>query len=139
LAFRAQGVLVYGLKEGKEYWVVGKKSASIKGFLLVWERSRPPRLKMVERIKNRSLDELDELMVEFTRDYSGRAGGEGEGVSAEGAGVRSSRTGEVANWRKRDIREFCRAANNRAREGAVWSAASTGSGSVFVPSAASSG
>jgi hypothetical protein len=138
-AFRAQGVLVYGLEEGKEYWVVGKKSASMKGFLPVWERSRPPRLKMVERIKNRSLDELDELMVEFTRDYSGRAGGEGEGVSAEGAGVRSSRTGEVANRRKRDIREFCRAANNRAREGAVRSAASTGSGSVFVPSAASSG
>jgi hypothetical protein len=80
---------------------------------------RPPRLKIVERIKNRSLNELDELIVKFTRDYSGRAGREGEGVSVEGAGVRSSRTGEVANQRKRDIKEFFRAANNRAKEGAV--------------------
>lgn len=67
-ACRDQGLRIYGLEETEDYWVVGKKSAGLKGFLPVWERTQPPRLEMVERIREKSLDELEDLMSEFSRD-----------------------------------------------------------------------
>jgi hypothetical protein len=38
-ACRDQGVKMYGQDETEEYWVVGKRSAGLKGFLPVWERT----------------------------------------------------------------------------------------------------
>jgi hypothetical protein len=55
------------------------------------------KLKIVKQIKNKSLNKLDKLIVKFTCNYSSRAGREGEGVSVEEAGVKSSKTGKVAN------------------------------------------
>lgn len=70
-ACRAQGVKIYVQEEAEEYWVVGKKSAGLKGFEPMWERTRPARLKMLEQIKGKSLDELEDLMGEFSRDAAG--------------------------------------------------------------------
>lgn len=61
-ACRLQGLKVLGQSEIKEYWVVGRKSLGLNGFLPLWELARPPKLKMLECIKNRSLDELEDLM-----------------------------------------------------------------------------
>jgi hypothetical protein len=80
-ACKTQGIRIYGQEEAKEYWVAGKRSVGKKGFKPVWERSRPPKIMMLEQIRNKGLDELDELMVELTRDQ----GGEGENGGIEDA------------------------------------------------------
>ena len=159
-AFRAQGVFVYSLEEGKECQVVGRKSARLKGFLLVQKQSRPPKLKIVERIRNRSLNKLDKLIVELARDYSGDASGEGEGevvnkgvgkgvgvgvsakelgVGARELGVGNNSAGEVESrlhaLPRRRAREVAnRGGTNWDNEGVSRSATGTSSGSLFVPS-----
>ena len=67
-ACRAQGLKMYGQEETDELWVVGKRSVGLKGFVPVWERTQPPRLKMLEQTKNKSLDELEDLMSGFSRE-----------------------------------------------------------------------
>jgi len=69
-ACRDQGLRIYGLEETDDHWVVGKMSTGLKGFLPVWERARPPRLEMVERIREKSLDELEDMMGGFSRDIA---------------------------------------------------------------------
>jgi hypothetical protein len=140
-ACRAQGMFVYGLDEGKEHWVVGRLSVGAKGFQPVWERGRPPKLKMLDRIRNKSLDELDELMVEFTRDQGG-----GEEEQSGRGGVRSRREvgGTLRAPRARSLRQVFSSrvgANDegwddegdRSRSGSIVG----GSGSLFIPSASS--
>ena len=79
-ACRAQGVLIHGLEEGVEHWIVGKRSIGIKGFMPVWERARPPRLKMLGQIRGKSLEELDKLMIGFIQE----GGGELEDTNTKG-------------------------------------------------------
>jgi hypothetical protein len=62
---------VCGQEETEEHWVVGKRSAGLKGFLPVWERTQLPRLEILERIKKKSLDELEDLIGGFSRDAVG--------------------------------------------------------------------
>ena len=71
IACRVQGIRVHGQEETEEHWVVGKRSAGMRGFRPVWERMQPPRLKMLEQIKKKSLDELEDLMSGFSRDAAG--------------------------------------------------------------------
>src|SRR6266487_1815577 len=70
-ACRVEGVEMYGLEAAEEYWVVGKRSVGLKGFEPLWEQTRPARLKMLEQIKGKSLDELEDLMGGFSRDLAG--------------------------------------------------------------------
>ena len=142
-AFQAQGVFVYGLQEGKEYWVVGKKSIGSKGFRPIWEQSQPPKLEMVERIRNRSLDELEGLMVEFSRDYGDSASGEGEGVGVEELWFSNNRASEVGDRLhappRRSTREVAnRAGNNKVEEEVSRPSTATSIGSLFVLSSSSS-
>jgi hypothetical protein len=142
-ACRAQGVHIYGLEEENEYWVVGKRSIGVKGFRPVWERARPPRLKMLGQIKGKSLDELDELMVEFARDQSGEneevdnvGGREVRGGNCEGE-ASSIQHAPTLRKRKRSIREvFTRLAGARGdgRRSLISGDGSSSSGSIFVPS-----
>ena len=67
----AQGLSVAGRGETKDFWVVGKRSVGLKGFEPLWERTLPPKLKMMEQIRGKSLDELEDLMSGFSRDDAG--------------------------------------------------------------------
>ena len=66
-ACSAQGLKVVGRGETKDFWVVGKRSVGLKGFEPLWERTLLPKLKIMEQIKGRSLDELEDLMSGFSR------------------------------------------------------------------------
>lgn len=58
-ALEAQGVT---RTEQEEFWVVGRLSIGYQGHEPLWERGHPPRLKMLEEMKKKSLDELEEMM-----------------------------------------------------------------------------
>jgi hypothetical protein len=73
-ACRAQGLYTDGQDETEDFWIVGKKSAGLKGFESLWEQAQPPTLKMLEQIKGKSLDELEDLMSGFSQDSPGDAG-----------------------------------------------------------------
>jgi hypothetical protein len=146
-ACRDQGVKVYGLEESKEYWVVGRRSAGVKGFLPVWERSQPAKLKMLEQVRNKSVDELDELMVELSREQgSEEMQDEGEDFNGEDAGVEGvyeREDDEVGNEQygladtSRSATFKQRANDDTEREdeyGETISTTVTVSGSIFVPS-----
>jgi hypothetical protein len=64
----SQGLKMVGPDDTEDFWVVGRKSDGLKGFLPLWERTRPPRLTMMEQIKGKSLDELEDLISGFSRD-----------------------------------------------------------------------
>ncbi|KFZ11705.1 hypothetical protein V502_07447 [Pseudogymnoascus sp. VKM F-4520 (FW-2644)] len=64
-AFKAQGVEECGQEE---YWVAGKASVGLKGFVGLWERGRPPRLKMLEDMRKKTLDELESLMAGLSQE-----------------------------------------------------------------------
>lgn len=51
-------------------WVLGRQSySSTRSSKSYWEEfHRPPRLKLLEKIKGKSLDELDDLMLQFQQD-----------------------------------------------------------------------
>lgn len=82
--------------------MVGKRSVGLSGFEPLWERARPPRLGMLEQIRGKSLDELEDLMSGFSRDHAreDRApGGAGvhdladpgdDGIQADASGGRRS-------------------------------------------------
>jgi len=59
---------IYGLEVAEEYWVVGRRSAGLKGFEPLWEQAWPARLTMAEQIREKSLDELEDLMSGFSQD-----------------------------------------------------------------------
>lgn len=143
-----QGVRIYGQEETEEYWVVGKRSAGPKGFLLVWERTPPPKLGMLGRIREKSLDELEDLMGGFSRECagsgtedgglsasSGELGGEA-GVDARGTdGHRPSRS---AGAGRSIMASFARKSSEGRSRGSEWdesvTALTASSGSVFAPS-----
>lgn len=58
--YRAAGVEVSGQEAS---WVAGKRSIGLKGFAPLWERGRPPQLRMQEEIRGLSLEELDAVMA----------------------------------------------------------------------------
>ena len=60
-----------GRDETEDFWVVGKRSVGLKGFVPLWEQTQPPKLKMMEQVRGKSLDELEDLMSELSRDYAG--------------------------------------------------------------------
>ncbi|KAN0095005.1 hypothetical protein V8E51_015716 [Hyaloscypha variabilis] len=140
-ACRAQGLKMHGQEETEEYWVVGKRSAGLKGFLPVWERTQPPRLKMLEQIKKKSLDELEDLMGGFSRDAAGddiqddpsdASGGEiGAGAVGDGDDRSQSRSAGTS-------RSIITVHDDGGRESVSRESASTpvtmSSGSIFVPS-----
>jgi len=125
-ACREQGLQIYGLEESEEYWVVGKKSIGLKGFSPLWERSQPPKLLMLEQIKNKSLEELEELMVEWSWDESGSAWNEEDFSSEEGNGQRSDEDNRV------DRNQDMRLESNESRT--VSRNVTASSGSIFIPS-----
>ncbi|KAH6702793.1 hypothetical protein BKA61DRAFT_646779 [Leptodontidium sp. MPI-SDFR-AT-0119] len=110
-ACRAQGVKIYGREEAEEYWVVGR-TAGLKGFKPVWERTRPARLEMLEQIKGKSLDELEDLMGRFGRDL----------------------TGNDIQDAVEDVGDSARVRNNGEESDNDSQPRSAGSGSLFVPS-----
>jgi len=59
-ACKAEGLQSRGQEER---WVAGKRSIGARGFQPVYVRAHPPKLNMLEKIRGKSLDELDELMV----------------------------------------------------------------------------
>ncbi|KAN0103560.1 hypothetical protein V8E51_011873 [Hyaloscypha variabilis] len=140
-ACRAQGLKMHGQEETEEYWVVGKRSAGLKGFLPVWERTQPPRLRMLEQIKKKSLDELEDLMGGFSRDAAGddiqddpsdASGGEiGAGAVGDGDDRSQSRSAGTS-------RSIITVHDDGGRESVSRESASTpvtmSSGSIFVPS-----
>jgi hypothetical protein len=69
-ACRAQGIKIVGQEDTEEFWMAGKRSVGIKGFVPVWERTQPPRLEMMDRIRGKSLDELEDMMAGFSRGVS---------------------------------------------------------------------
>ncbi len=140
-ACRTQGLKMYGQEETEEYWVVGKRSAGLKGFLPVWERTQPPRLKMLEQIKRKSLDELEDLMGGFSRDAAGDdiqddpSDASGSEIGASTIGDSDDRSQSRSAGTSRSI---IAAHNNGGRENVSRESVSTpvtiSSGSIFVPS-----
>ena len=140
-ACRTQGLKIHGQEETEEYWVVGKRSAGLKGFLPVWERTQPPRLKMLEQIKRKSLDELEDLIGGFSRDAAGddlqddpsdASGGEiGAGAVGDGDDRSQSRSAGTS-------RSIIAVHDDGGRENVSRESVSTpvtiSSGSIFVPS-----
>ena len=145
-ACRDQGLRVYGQEETEEHWVVGKRSAGLKGFLPVWERTQPPRLEMLERIKKKSLDELEDLMGGFSRDAVGddildnAINGSSDGIIANtaGGGDDHSQSRSTSSGRSIMAAFGRRTVNDGGQESVFSESVSTSitisSGSVFVPS-----
>jgi hypothetical protein len=152
-----QGIKIYGQGETEEYWVVGKRSTGPKGFLPVWERTPPPKLEMLERIREKSLDELEDLMGGFSRECAGRGGIDGDGSSSVGGSDELGAEAEAgaragANARGTDghrpprsagagrgiMASFARKSNSERSRGSEWDESGTtltaSSGSVFAPS-----
>ena len=145
-ACSAQGLKVHGQEETEEFWVAGKRSIGSKGFVPVWERTQPPRLKMLEQTKNQSLDELEDLMSGFSREYAD------DGIQDDGSDIGSSDDpGPEVGVNERDSHQsrssetsraimaaFARKSKDGRRRGSEWdesfTAMTVSSGSVFVPS-----
>ena len=131
---------MHGQDETEEYWVVGKRSAGMKGFLPVWERTQPPRLKMLEQIKKKSLDELEDLMGGFSRDAAGDdIQGDASDASGDEIGANDHSQSRSAGTRRSIMAAFGRRpVHNGGRESVSNESISTtgtiSSGSVFVPS-----
>lgn len=68
-ACRAQGIKMLGQEETEEFWRAGRRSIGVKGFVPVWERTQPPRLEMTDQIRDKSLDELEDMMAGFSREH----------------------------------------------------------------------
>ncbi|KAF2622933.1 hypothetical protein BU25DRAFT_451613 [Macroventuria anomochaeta] len=69
-AYGKHGIKMLGEDESKEYWSSGRRSIGSQGWAPVWEQGKPPLLKMQERIRGMSLDELEAMMVEFVQEQS---------------------------------------------------------------------
>ncbi|TGO31397.1 hypothetical protein BHYA_1028g00010 [Botrytis hyacinthi] len=60
----------FELDELLQHWVVGKYSIGSKGYIPLWERGMLPRLKMMEDIHQKGLDELEDLIAVFRVKYA---------------------------------------------------------------------
>lgn len=49
------------------HWVAGTRSIGLKGFIPIWERGHLAGLKMLEQIRDKSLDELEAFMAGVSR------------------------------------------------------------------------
>ena len=69
--YSAQGLTAANCAKG---WILGwHRHSSTRTSKSWWEEfHRPRRLKLLEEIKGKSLDELDELMLQFERDFKDR-------------------------------------------------------------------
>jgi hypothetical protein len=147
-ACRAQGLKMHGQEETKEFWVAGKRSIGLKGFAPVWERTQPPRLKMLEQTKNKSLDELEDLMGGFSREFADddiQDDGLGVGsdelradVGVDERGTNSHCPSQSASSSRSIMAGFTRKSiDERSRGNELDESVTTmtvNSGSVFVPS-----
>ncbi|KFZ22966.1 hypothetical protein V502_02554 [Pseudogymnoascus sp. VKM F-4520 (FW-2644)] len=77
-AVQAQGVEE---SSEEEYWVTSTVRTGLKKLVALWERGQPPRLKMLEQVRKKTLDELDSMMAEFSQEWAGQD--LGGGVSGE--------------------------------------------------------
>lgn len=130
----AQGVQTSG---HERFWVAGKKSIGLKGFMPLWERGRPPQLKMLGQLHKKSLEELQELMAELSVEHAGDDSGDDISDDAD----------EEAKVIRRDAaivagRNITAALARTAGEGmsggserqGTLSIVESGSGSIFSPS-----
>jgi hypothetical protein len=116
-----QGVQI---RSHESYWTAGKKSIGLKGFKPVWERGRPPVLKMLRQIQKKTLDELDELMGRLTQEC-------GQGAEA-GLGPRTAALAAERNIRERaEQRLGSEDTTEETRSNSAGVTAS--SGSIFEP------
>jgi hypothetical protein len=139
-ACRNQGLKIYGEEETEEFWVAGKRSVGLKGFAPVWERTQPPKLKMLEQTKNKSLDELEDLMGGYSREYVNDGSQDGNGregdlrVDERG----SQRHSQSVGTSKSIMAAFARTSNDGRSRGSDIDESITArtdrSGSIFVPS-----
>ena len=135
-ACRSQGLEV---DEQVEYWVAGKRSIGLKGFAPVWEQGRPPQLLMLEQIRNKTLDELDDLMVGFSQQHAAdNQEDDTEGVE-ELRSTTSAADSQVTSVLsdQRSLSASPEEAYNRMDsedEGKYSNSVSFDSGSIFVPS-----
>ncbi|KAH6665072.1 hypothetical protein B0J14DRAFT_660758 [Halenospora varia] len=95
-ACSAQGLKVYRQEETEEFWVARKRSIGLKGFVPVWERAQPPRLKMLEQTKNQSLDKLEDLMGGFSQEYAN------DDIQDGGLDISSDNPGAAVGVNERD-------------------------------------
>jgi hypothetical protein len=124
-----QGVAMYGDEQGNKHWVAGKRSIGAKGFAPTWERGRPHRLAMLEQIQDKSLEELEEMAVAWTRDTSVERETEREAPGALQGSIRDffTQPGRAASG----------LGSRGEHDGRVITGSSS-SGSRFVPSRSSS-
>jgi hypothetical protein len=148
-ACRAQGLEVYGQKETDEFWVAGKRSIGLKGFAPVWERTQPPRLRILEQTKNRSLDELEDVMSGFSREFAdadvsrtdvpaSRDSLEPEGEEVDEQRKSARRWSRSASTGKSIMTAFAQRSRNERSHGGASDGSMTAltihSGSIFIPS-----
>lgn len=135
-ACRKQRIHVYGREEEIDYWIAGRKSASKKGFLPVWERSWVPELRMLTQIQDKNLDELDELMADFAQGVDST----GEDGLVES---RNSRSGPSTGSTRLSIRDIFtqKKTGNSSKNGSQGrlntDCQASSHGSVFLPSTTS--
>jgi hypothetical protein len=139
-AGRKQGIQVYSLDESVDYWTAGRTSAGSKGFLPVWERSRAPTLRMLCDISEKSLDELEELMVRYAQHEP-----QLEELRVDGSALRNFAGCRSRTPLRRSIREFFQPAlqeavgsRSSAPDEGIRSCTAGSTGSEFVPSLRSS-
>ena len=131
---KAQGVEEF---RQEEYWVTGRKGVGWNGFAGLWERGRPPRLKMLEDMHNKTLDELDSLMDGVSQEWSGRDQGDDREEEADGEGGRAAAV--VARWNV--MAAFVENSDDGQEEGGSrrLSSVMVGNDSSFVPSRSDKG
>jgi hypothetical protein len=139
-AGRKQGIRVHGLEESVDHWIAGRRSTGLKAFLPVWERSRAPTLTMLGEISDKSLDELEELMVRYAY-HEPRP----EELRVDDSASEISVDRRHSAPLRRSIREFFQpavqdAADSRssAPNESIFSRTAGSTGSEFVPSLHSS-
>lgn len=113
--------------------MAGKASVGLKGFVGLWERGRPPRLKMLENMRKKTLDELESLMAGLSHEWAGRDGGDG-GDEEEADSVGRRTAAVVA--RKNVMAAFAKSSNDGQEEmgSARLNLVMVSNDSSFVPS-----
>jgi hypothetical protein len=83
-AVRAQGVEESG---EEEYRGTSTIRTGLKKLVALWERGQLPRLKMLEQVLKKTLDELDSMMAEFSQEWAGQNLGGGVSGESDGLGL----------------------------------------------------
>lgn len=110
-AVRAQGVEESG---EEEYWVTSTLRTGLKKLVALWERGQPPRLKMLEQIRKKTLDELDSIMAEFSQEWAGQdlGGGVGGGSDDDAEGYADLRRPAAIVARKNVMAAFAKGSSD---------------------------